>query len=217
LVPAEAIGVMPVLITEVKPKFPREMKETHSTGEALIGFIVDENGELRDVHTVMTTHLEYAAASLVAIRQWKFKPGWQDGRVVRTEMQVIMNFTPDDPGASGPRVRPGVVRYIPQEKPPEKYAEAGTNVTMPKPIHQEQPEYPRAFLNKGGSGSAIVDFVINEYGVVTHVASARASHPYFAVAAERAVSKWTFRPGTRFGIPVRVHVSQLIVFQVARE
>jgi TonB family protein len=214
LVLAEAIGVMPVLTKEVKPKFSREMGTIKAMGEALLGFIVDENGEPRDVHTVMTTHLEYAASSLAAIRQWKFKPGQQNGRVVRTEMRVIMNFTPDDPEGAGPRVRPGVLRYI-EEGDGKKYAEGGPNMVMPKPTHQEPPNYPRALERM--PGKAVVEFVINEFGVVTHVASSKATHPYFAVEAERAVSKWTFQPGTRDGQPVRFHVHQLIEFEPWRK
>jgi len=210
---AEEVDTLPELTKEAKPKFPPQIKAGDPMGEALIGLLVDETGEPRDIHTISTTHPAYAEASLQAIRRWKFKPGQLKGQAVRTQLRVIMNFTPDDPENAGPRVKPGVVHYVP-ERDEARFRDADpsqTGLELPQPISRKPPVYPRA-AGRSSVRRATVDMVINEYGVVTHVRCSSSDHPYFAVEAERAVSYWRFTPARYNGVPIAIHARQVMIF-----
>ena len=212
LVRAEDSEVMPELTNKVKPRLPAQIKSGARFGEALVGFVVDETGQQQDVHVITATHPAYGEESVRTIQQWRFSPGRANGRPANIAMRVIMSFFPDDPKRSGPRVKPGVVHFVP-ERDSSRYplAKPGSSEwSMPKPISRKPPEYPPAFGS--APGQAIVDFVINAQGIVTHVRCSSTSHPFFALEAERAVSHWRFKPALYRGKPVAIHARQEMQF-----
>lgn len=212
LVGVEATDLMPELTKPVRPQFPAQIMKGSPSGEALVGLVVDELGQVLDVHLITTTHPAYGEESVRAIQQWKFSPGRVEGQAVRTYLRVIMNFSPDDPRRAGPRIKPGVLHYL-EERDDKRYPDVNrlAKVVMPKPTQQQAPEYPGHLARI--AGQAIVVFVINTRGVVTHVRCVKATHPSFALEAERAISYWRFKPATLDGQPISVRGHQLLEFR----
>ncbi len=70
-----AVDEWPELKKEIHPATPAVLKAKSWMGQATVDFVVDENGDPRDVHVVATTHHECAEPAVVAVRQWKFTPG----------------------------------------------------------------------------------------------------------------------------------------------
>lgn len=68
----------------VPPQYPFEMKRQGITGEVLVEFIVDTNGDVRNPYVVKSTNRDFENAALQAISKWKFKPGKKGGRTVNT-------------------------------------------------------------------------------------------------------------------------------------
>lgn len=68
----------------VPPQYPFEMKRQGITGEVLVEFIVDTNGDVRNPYVVKSTNREFESAAIQAISKWKFRPGKKGGRVVNT-------------------------------------------------------------------------------------------------------------------------------------
>jgi protein TonB len=64
-------------------------------GEAVIRFVVDVSGSVRDVEIVSANHPGFGKAAADAIAKWKFKPGIKNGRPVNTRMQVPISFNLD--------------------------------------------------------------------------------------------------------------------------
>ncbi len=78
------------------PVYPFEMRRAGITGEVLVGFIVDANGDVRDPYPVRSTQREFEAAAVQAVSKWKFRPGRKAGRAVNTRMQVPIVFSITD-------------------------------------------------------------------------------------------------------------------------
>ncbi len=83
----------PVPRVRVPPVYPFEMKRAGITGEVLVGFIVDSNGDVRDAFAVRSTQREFEMEAIKAVMKWKFKPGKKGGTSVNTRMQLPIAFT----------------------------------------------------------------------------------------------------------------------------
>ncbi len=82
----------PVPRVQIQPQYPFEMRRAGITGEVLVEFIVDSNGDVRNPFVVRSTNREFDAAAIQAISRWKFRPGRRGGRDVNTS-RVQQPFT----------------------------------------------------------------------------------------------------------------------------
>jgi periplasmic protein TonB len=78
------------------PVYPFEMKRAGIPGEVVLRFIVDTNGDVRDVEVVSSSQREFESAAIQALYKWKFKPGRKGGKAVNTRMQIPINFNLND-------------------------------------------------------------------------------------------------------------------------
>ena len=78
------------------PNYPFEMKRAGISGEVLVEFIVDTNGDVRNAFAVKSTNPEFEMAALQAVNKWKFRPGRKGGRAVNTRMQQPIGFNLKD-------------------------------------------------------------------------------------------------------------------------
>jgi periplasmic protein TonB len=80
----------------IDPQYPFEMRRAGVTGEVLVDFIVDTNGNVINAYAVKSSQREFEANAVLAVSKWKFKPGRRGGRNVNTHMQVPIVFTLND-------------------------------------------------------------------------------------------------------------------------
>jgi protein TonB len=83
----------PVARFQAKPVYPFEMRRAGITGEVLVAFIVDSNGDVREAFAVRSSQREFEASAVQAVSKWKFRPGKKGGRNVNTKMQVPIVFS----------------------------------------------------------------------------------------------------------------------------
>ena len=72
------------------------MRRAGITGEVVVEFIVDANGDVRNAFAVRSTQRDFEQAAVQAVSKWKFRPGKKGGRAVNTRMQVPIVFTLND-------------------------------------------------------------------------------------------------------------------------
>lgn len=203
LMEAALLSELPELKGNGRPKIPKDMPKW-LIENAVIRFVVDEEGRTRDAHLVMTTHAACGTLALEAVGEWKFRPGKSEGRVVRTAMEVTVSFFPGDRDSSGPRLRPGVSRNFVTEvngQPVVPFTGA-PGEEPPRPVKRFDLDYPREMDNERLPGFVLVECIINPHGVVTHVRALNTQNQFFAIAAERAFSRWRFSPPRKDGKPV---------------
>lgn len=73
---------------------------------------------------------------------------------------------------------------------------------QPRAKVQVPPDYPFALRSAGIEGNAMIEFDVNASGQVVSARALSSTHREFADAAVRAVLKWRFEPGKRYGKPV---------------
>ena len=81
---------------KVGPTYPSDLKRQGISGQAIVEFIVDTNGNVTAAQIVRSTHREFEAPSLAAILKWKFRPGKKGGRTVNVRVQQPFDFTPTE-------------------------------------------------------------------------------------------------------------------------
>jgi periplasmic protein TonB len=77
---------------QAKPEYPYGMKQEGLSGEVMVAFIVDANGNVRNAVAVHSSRSEFEAPACKAVSRWKFKPGRKGGRAVAVHMEVPIVF-----------------------------------------------------------------------------------------------------------------------------
>lgn len=91
-----AVTTAPVAVVQARPVYPPLLRAKRIPGEAVVDFIVDAEGNVRNAIALRSTHPEFGEAAVAAVRQWKFKPGRQGTQPAPTHMQVPVRFTLDE-------------------------------------------------------------------------------------------------------------------------
>jgi protein TonB len=86
----------PIPLYQARPLYPENMKREGITGEAVVDFIVDPNGRVRNAVAVHSSQREFEEPACWAVAKWKFKPGRKGGRAVFVHMQVPIVFSLSD-------------------------------------------------------------------------------------------------------------------------
>jgi hypothetical protein len=84
----------------------------------------------------------------------------------------------------------------------------------PQPTTTCAPVYPFLLGRLALTGSAKMEFIIDEEGLPTKVRVVESSAPDFGVAATAAINKWRFYPGKKLGRPVKTQVTQTLEFNL---
>jgi TonB family protein len=90
---------MPVPRFTAQPVYPFELRQSGISGQTVVKVVVDSNGDVQNASIVKSTHRELEAATLEAVKQWKFDPGMKGGKNVNTTIQVpfVFNIEPEEP------------------------------------------------------------------------------------------------------------------------
>jgi protein TonB len=82
----------PKVISSADPEFSEEARKAKFSGNVLVYFVVDENGNPTHVHVARGVGMGLDEKAVEAVRQYKFKPGMKDGKPVKVELAIEVNF-----------------------------------------------------------------------------------------------------------------------------
>jgi TonB family protein len=88
----------------------------------------------------------------------------------------------------------------------------GQENARPRLITSSPPVYPFLLSLLGITGSAKVEFIVDEQGVPTDLKLLEATLPDFGTAAIATISQWRLSPGKKDGKRVKTRLSQLLEF-----
>lgn len=91
----------------------------------------------------------------------------------------------------------------------------GGDVKEPVELTRVQPTYPEEARKNRIQGKVILQAVINDKGSVTKVEAVESPDPMLTDAAIEAVKKWTYKPATKKGKPVKVLLTVTVAFRLA--
>jgi protein TonB len=90
-------------------------------------------------------------------------------------------------------------------------------IEPPVPVRTVAPKYPDSMRRDGSSGVVTVSCIIDEKGNVQEAKVEKASNAVFAEPALEALRKWKFKPATKAGNAVPIHVKFPIQFSISND
>ena len=87
---------IPVPRRQTQPLYPLELKKAHVTGEVVVSWILDEEGNVGAVKVEESTDHRFDQAATDAVQQWKFRPGMKGGKPVKVRMMCPIVFSYSD-------------------------------------------------------------------------------------------------------------------------
>jgi TonB family protein len=89
-----AAGVSsPVVIREVKPNYPEDVKKEGIQGMVELEGIVQPDGTIKDIRVTKSLDARLDREAIEALTQWRFRPGQKDGTNVRVLVLVEITFS----------------------------------------------------------------------------------------------------------------------------
>jgi len=142
----------------------------------------------------------------------------EDGPVPRRENDFPISLPRPDPAT---RITTTLIPVGPPGISTDIGEGGGPRILSPKDLDgaprarvQARPNYPIEARRSGLAGEVLVEFTVDETGVVLDPRAIRSSDRVFEEAAVRAVARWRFEPGLRGGRPVRFRMAVPIVFSI---
>lgn len=84
--------VPPELIHKLEPQYSDEARKAKLQGAVTLSAIVDALGNPSDIRVVKSLGMGLDEEAVKTVKQWRFKPGTQDGRPVSVRITVIVTF-----------------------------------------------------------------------------------------------------------------------------
>ncbi len=84
--------VSPVLLYRVEPEFSEEARKAKHQGIVILYGEVDTDGKLRNVRVVQGLGLGLDEKAIEAVKQWRFRPGYRDGKPMVASATIEVNF-----------------------------------------------------------------------------------------------------------------------------
>ncbi len=89
----DELDVVPGIVRQVVPKIPFSMYSSGIKGEVLLEWIVDPQGNSKEIQILETSHPAFAYPAFIAIQKSRFSPGEKDGKKVpaRVTQKILFN------------------------------------------------------------------------------------------------------------------------------
>ena len=82
----------PALVEKVDPVYPRLARQAGIEGDVILTYIVDINGQVRNVTVVQSDIKMFEEAAVRAVSQYKYSPAICYGRPVESQVTTTIEF-----------------------------------------------------------------------------------------------------------------------------
>ncbi|MFT3783622.1 MAG: energy transducer TonB [Nibricoccus sp.] len=90
------VDVNPVPVKTPPPEYPYQMKRDGVTGVVAVTIVVDEKGAVATATVAKSSHADFEASAIEAVKKWKFKPAQKDGAPVKMRVTIPIRFNLED-------------------------------------------------------------------------------------------------------------------------
>jgi TonB family protein len=190
-------GSTPPAIAEytTPPLYSEEARNRRIEGTVTVSAIVEPDGRVTGARVVRGLGSGLDENALVALRQWKFRPGARAGRPVPMRSEIDVEFS----------LRNEAVNAVVAN---DMATRVGPGITPPRLV--------RTFgLWKPGSsrrGTVVLDVILEEDGTPKVVRILQSLEPELDEAAVGNFSQWRFSPALKNGRPVKVRLNAEVTF-----
>ena len=82
----------PSLLHKIEPEYSEEARKAKYQGTVLLYVVVDVNGKATNIKVARSLGLGLDEKAVEAVKQWKFTPGYKDGKPVTVAATIEVNF-----------------------------------------------------------------------------------------------------------------------------
>lgn len=90
--------VQPRLLDRVEPTYPADLLAQQLNGHVELELQVNSQGRVQAVRVLEATHEAFAAAALLAVQKWRYRPATDLGKPVAAQLTERIEFRWDDVG-----------------------------------------------------------------------------------------------------------------------
>jgi len=163
---------------------------------------VNADGTYSNFKVLSASHPDFVLPVLHAVPNWKFEPGKQGDLPIAAELVGEVSFRDAN---AGPREKILEANGI-------SAADGSVPDPAPAPLRLTDPIFPFDDLVAGEGGSATVEFVVAENGVVRDVRVREASKPEFGEALRAAIACSAFDAAMKHGVGTAVSLVRHVNF-----
>ncbi len=96
LVSAPAYDTTPVPVKTPPPVYPLSLKREGVSGVVAVSVVIDETGSVASASVAKSTHPDFDAPAIEAVKKWKFKPAQKDGEPAKCIVLIPIKFNLDE-------------------------------------------------------------------------------------------------------------------------
>ena len=84
----------PVVVpsSKAKPVYPRHLAQKRISGYVVFEASIDVDGSVTELHALRASHPDFVGPARDAILRWKYRPAKCNGKPLKTQMQVVLDF-----------------------------------------------------------------------------------------------------------------------------
>ncbi|MDT0633218.1 energy transducer TonB [Rubrivirga litoralis] len=192
--------------------YPEAARQDGVEGQVFVEAVVDEEGRAVDAVVLRSPDDRLSDAALTAVRASPFVPGRQGGAAARVWLTVPVTFKLQAPEPVEPEGGAVAEGGAADGRPSVKPQLIGGLESL-----QRRVEYPESAWRAGVEGTVVVEFVVDEMGVVVDPVVVQTPDRRLNEAALQAVRTSLFVPGAVGGEPTPVRFSVPIRFRLHPE
>lgn len=180
---------MPMVRSWTAGVFPPQIPADGRTGSAVVRIIVDENGAVTAARVLTASQPAFGEAAIVAIKQWTFSPGVDDGKYTAMCLDVPFEFT---------RKKPAKSQLLPPFSMTPKLVRRTPAALDRGPLG----DCPPSLAGRGLPGSVVFQCLVGADGKASKPQIIRASHADYVLAALADFASWHFVAATQGDLTV---------------
>jgi len=191
--------VLPEVIEYTTPPlYSDEARDRGIEGTVLLEVHVSVDGRPGNLRVVKGLGFGLDENALLAVREWKFKPGERSRKAAETTTEVSVEFS----------LRNAELNELIAN---DMATRVGPGVVPPRIIHRVDPPYTDGKA-QGRAGTVVLDAVIQENGVPKVIRVVRSLSWSLDENAIAALKQWRFSPAMKDGQPVKVRMNVDMTF-----
>jgi len=83
----------PKIVSKVQPTYPIDAKKAKRQGVVVVAAVIGTDGKVENVSVLKSVDPSLDQSAMDAVRQWTFEPALKDGKPVKVETHVEINFS----------------------------------------------------------------------------------------------------------------------------
>ncbi|MGE5837568.1 MAG: energy transducer TonB [Acidobacteriota bacterium] len=202
----------------VNAKYTRDAIQAKIEGLVELTMVVLPDGNVSDVQVTKSLDAKFGLdqQAIDAAKQWRFKPGTKDGRVVPMFVTILMEFRLSARGSPTTPSQTPAAAAANDDFYKDTYLSVYPQLVQPVLLRSSQPKYTSDAMRAKLQGMVEVEAVVGTDGTVTRARVSKSLDTQLGLDqnALDAVKSWVFTPGRLNGQPVPVVVRLTLEFRL---